>query len=635
MKFRSLICLCALGTMAISGCQDSTSDITINNAPPLKISPAYLTVHEVGAGGEILVEFFELPTAPVTIRATVGDPGEIALSFSEQTLTPDNWAWYLVFDVTGIDDGQRDGDQMTTVTFTIQSDDPKYGGLDPVVVAVTCMDNGSSPATGYVFEYLTELVTSEDGSFVEFTIALDSAPTADVVLTIVSSDETKGIVQTPTLIFTPTNYAFAQTVRIVGIDDDEADGDVMYTISFSAASADSRYHANNPADIVLVNRDDDVAGVAGYVFEYLTDLVTTEDDSRAVEFTIALSAKPTADVFLTLASSDETEGIAEPWTLIFTPTNYASAQTVKIIGVDDDEVDGDVTYSISFSAASTDPRYHANNPADIVLVNRDDDEPSIGTTYRIRMMAANTSSGNYQSYEMPGIRMFQAMVPDIVMIQEFNYRSGSTRDLVDTAFGKEFYYYRGTGNIPNGIVSRYEIVQSGAWPSSAYSDRNWDWAIVDIPGPRDLLVVSVHLHTDKNASEMPGLMAKIRTKQAEGNYYVVLGGDLNTSARNAPISNFGSMFHVAAPWPVDQKGNDGTNAARGKPYDWILFSKDLESFEVPVVIGKHAYPDGHVFDSRVYSSLGELSDVSPVQSNDSGASQMQHMPVIRDIQYVY
>ena len=72
----------------------------------------------------------------------------------------------------------------------------------------------------------------------------------------------------------------------------------------------------------------------------------------------------------------------------------------------------------------------------------------------ITVMAANITSGNFQSYEDPGIRIFQGLQPDIVLIQEFNYQSGSLRDLVDEAFGTDYEYHieAGSQSIPNGII---------------------------------------------------------------------------------------------------------------------------------------------------------------------------------------
>src|ERR1039458_1817828 len=41
----------------------------------------------------------------------------------------------------------------------------------------------------------------------------------------------------------------------------------------------------------------------------------------------------------------------------------------------------------------------------------------------VRVVGANISSGNNQSYGLPGLDIFEGLKPDIVAIQEFNYAS--------------------------------------------------------------------------------------------------------------------------------------------------------------------------------------------------------------------
>src|SRR5437868_3262504 len=109
----------------------------------------------------------------------------------------------------------------------------------------------------------------------------------------------------------------------------------------------------------------------------------------------------------------------------------------------------------------------------------------------VRLMAANITSGNLQSYDPgEGIRIFQGTRPDVVMIQEFNYGDNSAtaiRQFVNTAFGTTFSYYReGGAQIPNGVISRYPIIASGEWDDTSVTNRDFAWARIDVPGPKDL-----------------------------------------------------------------------------------------------------------------------------------------------------
>ena len=110
--------------------------------------------------------------------------------------------------------------------------------------------------------------------------------------------------------------------------------------------------------------------------------------------------------------------------------------------------------------------------------------------------------------------------------------------------------------------------------------------------------------------------------------YVVLGGDFNTGAREEScVTMFSSRFVTAGPYPVDGAGNDKTNAPRSKPYDWVLADPRMNALATEVHVGTKIFTNGLVFDSRVYTPL---TDVAPAQSDDSAATGMQHMAVVRD-----
>jgi endonuclease/exonuclease/phosphatase family metal-dependent hydrolase len=58
--------------------------------------------------------------------------------------------------------------------------------------------------------------------------------------------------------------------------------------------------------------------------------------------------------------------------------------------------------------------------------------------------------------------------------------------------------------IPNGVVSRCPIKSIGRFTDSSVANRGFAWAQIDIPGPKDLWVVSVHLLANTAAHEVEG-----------------------------------------------------------------------------------------------------------------------------------
>ena len=253
----------------------------------------------------------------------------------------------------------------------------------------------------------------------------------------------------------------------------------------------------------------------------------------------------------------------------------------------------------------------------------------------LRVMAANISSGPSLVYgPAEGVRIFQGLRPDVVLIQEFNVGGNTTPEIssfVTTTFGAGFTYYREPGfQIPNGIISRYPILASGTWVDPAGVNRGFAYAKLDIPGPHPLWAVSIHLLTTggtQRGNQAVELVKQVQLVVPAADYLVV-GGDLNTDFRNEPcITELGKVVVTTAPYPDDGAGNANTNAPRSKPYDWLLADPDLAPLGVPLVVGQRAFAAGLVFDSRVYAPL---ADVAPVQASDTAAQNMQHMPVTRD-----
>ncbi|MEL6455861.1 MAG: endonuclease, partial [Cyanobacteria bacterium J06623_5] len=170
----------------------------------------------------------------------------------------------------------------------------------------------------------------------------------------------------------------------------------------------------------------------------------------------------------------------------------------------------------------------------------------------------------------------------------------------------------------------------GEWNDAQVGNRDFAWAQIDIPGEQDLWAVSVHFLT-RSASvrntEANAVRRLVTDNIPEGDY-LVIGGDFNTrNSGEAALETLADLVDTDPPYPTDRSGRTGTNASRRRPYDWVLADADLAPLEVPVVIGENTFPHGLVFDSRVYTPL---ADVAPVQPEDSGATNMQHMAVIRD-----
>ncbi len=254
--------------------------------------------------------------------------------------------------------------------------------------------------------------------------------------------------------------------------------------------------------------------------------------------------------------------------------------------------------------------------------------------FTFRAMAANLTSGNFQSYDPGhGQRIMQGSHPDVVMIQEFSYGLSSTQDLddfVSITFDGSFSWHRGAGMLPNGVISRFPIVARGEWEDTLASNREFTWARLDLPGPADLWVISVHLLTANATTrnnEARQLVEYLNQHVPAGDY-VLVGGDFNTDTlQEATYTTLAPRFVVTEPQPADHLGNGMTNANRTKAYDGLFASRCLAARQVATVLGASQFDAGAVIDTRIYTPL---SEIAPALATDSSASGMQHMGVLKD-----
>jgi hypothetical protein len=107
---------------------------------------------------------------------------------------------------------------------------------------------------------VSNLITDEGGrnDIVVVTIALTSRPTSDVTVPLLVDDPTEGLVTEDARVFTPLNYDVAQAFTVVGVDDDEDDGNVVYSLAIGpASSADPAYEGAQAPALSIINIDND------------------------------------------------------------------------------------------------------------------------------------------------------------------------------------------------------------------------------------------------------------------------------------------------------------------------------------------------------------------------------------------
>ena len=363
-------------------CESMGRTWTSQNDPPVSFgvnvtTPAMSVTTESGRRVTFTLVLTGQPTANVVITPTSSDTGEGRVS-GALLFTSGNWNTPQRVTVTGVNDDIADGNQSYQITFRVSSEDTNYNNFSLDPVNVTNTDN-NTPGITLILEDSTTSESDDDNTGT-IRLVLNTQPTANVVITPTSSNTGEGTVS-GALTFTTSNWGTEQQVTVTGVDDAIIDGNQSYQITFTVISTDANYRnfTLNPAG--MTNTDNDTGGVT------LTPIDSpTTESGGTVTFNVMLNAPPTADVTITLASSDTGEGTVSPETLTFTTSTWNTAQQVTVTGVNDDIDDGDQSYRITFTVMSDDTNYSELVVSPVDITNTDDDTPTF--------MVAASPAGN-------------------------------------------------------------------------------------------------------------------------------------------------------------------------------------------------------------------------------------------------
>jgi Calx-beta domain/RTX calcium-binding nonapeptide repeat (4 copies) len=266
-----------------------TANITDNDTADLVVSSISGNTSENGVTANFTVVLTSQPTADVTVNLANFNSQEGTVPASI-TFNANNWNQAQTITVTGVDDNIDDGDITYNIQTSVISSDTIYAAIAPKNVIVTNIDNDTAGVTVTP----TSLSTSESGTQANFTVKLDTQPTADVTINLSSSNTAEGTIDKSSLTFTAGNWNRAQTVTITGKSDNIVDGDKAYQIITAAAtSTDTKYNNLNPVDINVTNTD--TVNVLGDIIPEIDETFTVNLTS-ATNATINLTAKQSTGI---------------------------------------------------------------------------------------------------------------------------------------------------------------------------------------------------------------------------------------------------------------------------------------------------------------------------------------------------
>ena len=321
---------------------------TDSESPGVTLSSSSLTTSENGTNATFTVKLDQKTTSDVTINLQSDDPGEGTPSPSALTFTTSNYSSAQTITIQAVDDALFDDNQSYTIALkTISGTGTAYDGFDPADVSVTNTDNESANDVGIV-PNTSSISVSETGTTDSFTLKLKSEPTANVVLSISSSNTAEGVVSPSSLLFSRNNWSTSQAVTVTGVDDYYDNGSTSFSIIVgSPATSDTNYSAKPSSTINATNVDNDTAGITIIA----SDNQTGEDGDNGT-LLVLLDSQPFGDVILSVTSDNTSETNVSPDNLTFTTSNWNTSQTVTLIGVDDNDNDSNQSFNITVAGSS-------------------------------------------------------------------------------------------------------------------------------------------------------------------------------------------------------------------------------------------------------------------------------------------
>ena len=358
------------GDYSAGEAKDFMVTVTDDDTAGLVLSATTLGVDEAGQN-TYTMKLQTQPTTTVTVTVSSGDTGAATVIFSPLTFTTSNWDREGTVTVAGVDDGDSANE---TVIVTNTASGGEYEGVT-ASVRVT-VDDDDKPGINFTPASLTV----GEGGVGMYGVKLNTAPTSDVTVAISSSNP--DVTVTPnSLTFTSSNFAANQQVTVTAGQDADAADD---TANLTHRPSGGGYGSGQNNDFIVTVTDDDTADLM------LSTTTLTVDEGGQATYTVKLQTQPTTTVTVTVSSDDTGAATVSGPTLRFTTSNWDTAQTVTVRGVNDgDSTDETVTVTNTASGGE-----YAGVTASVTVTVDDDDTPGITFTPAARTIREG-ATGTY------------------------------------------------------------------------------------------------------------------------------------------------------------------------------------------------------------------------------------------------
>lgn len=372
---------------AISPISSVSVEITDIDVPGVSIDEDNgVSVNEGGAADTYTIVLTSKPYSNVSVTVTAssevlisqtGTAGSYVSSFT-QTFTPSNWSTAQPVYVQAPNDNVFRGNLTAGTTHTVSSPDGDYNGFNLHAVSISVADNDSAVLT--VDETGTPKRTrvTEDGGEDTVLVSVTSEPSSPVTVTVNPGSQLE-LVSGNTLTFNAANWQTAQTVTFKGKDDDTTEADTHGTVLRVTATAGASEYLNQFKDVSVSVIDND--GLDPALVLSLEAVTVTEGDAPG-QYYVKLNQAPTTAVRVRVEPVDDSGAPApgqvtvndRPMDVLeFTTANWDTPHYVTVEAVEDFLPEDETTIRLRHTVMSTDSKWQAVPPADVVVTVQDND----------------------------------------------------------------------------------------------------------------------------------------------------------------------------------------------------------------------------------------------------------------------
>ena len=344
----------------------ATINVTVtvedNDDRGLEIVPFYIpTDDEVrplegsSSGDLYTVRLTSQPTDTVTVTITNPDSTQITIDKSTLEFMTDNWNVKQTVNVKSIDDDLVEDGMIHNIAHAADGGD--YGSVTGTMRVVSLSNDDAEvvvdPAS----------ITVIEGSTGTIAVKLESEPTDDVTVTLATTSMDFSVTG-GSLTFTSGDWDTVQNVTVTPMDDVDGAQEMGSITVVVASTNDENYNAATHPDIDVTITDNDSAGL-----EVSASALTVAEDGtgNTATFDVKLLTQPTGGSVTVAITSNQTGRVTVndtdtgtmgyQYELTFTTTNWATAQTVTITGVNnniDHNTEQTTTITINPSGADYD-----------------------------------------------------------------------------------------------------------------------------------------------------------------------------------------------------------------------------------------------------------------------------------------